>query len=55
MKTINTKVSMKKKICAGCKFKNVCSDLPGFCLFVPYALIVTLVGMLTYFFYTSTL
>ena len=46
---------MKKKVCTQCKFKQVCEGLPGFCIYLPYALITSVVVMVFYFMFTSTL
>jgi hypothetical protein len=46
---------MKTKVCAQCKFKEMCEDLPGFCMFIPYILIASTVCMVFYFMMTSKL
>jgi hypothetical protein len=43
------------KVCTQCKFKEMCEDLPGFCMFVPYIAIASIVFMVLYFMMTSTL
>ncbi len=47
--------TMKTKVCAQCKFKEMCEGLPGFCMFVPYILIASTVCMVFYFMMTSKL
>ena len=46
---------MKTKVCAQCKFKEMCEGLPGFCMFIPYVLIASTVFMVIYFMITSKL
>lgn len=43
------KKNIKKKACDNCKLKETCGDLPGLCMFVPYALIISVIVMLSYF------
>jgi|GEM_PF-5190685 hypothetical protein len=46
---------MKAKVCAQCKFREMCEGLPGFCMFIPYILIASTVFMVIYFMLTSKL
>lgn len=48
-------MSVKKKICANCKLKGKCGDLPAFCLLIYYVPIALLVIMLLYFLMTMDL
>jgi len=48
-------MTSRKNICAKCKLKEKCGDLPGFCLFIYYVPIVLLVIMLLYFLLTMEL
>jgi len=53
---IPTKISAtKEKICATCKFKKSCGDLPGFCLLIYYGLIALVVFVLAYLLITMEL
>jgi hypothetical protein len=55
MKIIDKDLKIKEKICAGCKLKKACGDLPGFCMLVYYGLIAVVVVMLIYFLITMSL
>jgi hypothetical protein len=55
MKIIKKASTVKGKVCAGCKLKKACGDLPGFCMLVYYALIALVVAMLLYFLISMTL
>lgn len=50
-----TRTAIKKKVCANCKLKETCGDLPGFCMLLPYALIASVIIMLSYFLVTMDL
>lgn len=54
MKKIATK-TIKQKVCNSCKLKKTCGDLPGLCMLLSYAQIVTVVIMLSYFLITMDL
>ena len=43
------------KVCAQCKFRDMCEGLPGFCIFIPYIVIASTVVMVFYFMLTSKL
>jgi len=46
---------MKNKICKKCILKSHCIDLPGFCLWLPYAAIGGIIIMFIYLISTSKL
>lgn len=43
------------KVCALCKFKEVCDDLPFFCMLLPYISIAGIIFMVFYFMMTSNI
>ena len=45
----------KKAICANCKHKQTCDDVPGFCLLLPYFAVASIVLLLIYFIANSKL
>jgi hypothetical protein len=55
MKITKKASALKGQICAGCKLKKACGDLPGFCMLIYYGLIALVVIMLGYFLISMTL
>lgn len=43
------------KNCKLCKYSDVCNDLPGICILVPYAAIAVVVVAVSYLFVTQEL
>ncbi len=45
----------KDNVCNKCKSKEACSDIPGFCLMLPYVAVVSVAILLIYFISNSHL
>ncbi len=46
---------MASKLCKKCKLQKECKDLPGFCLLLPFAAVISIVILLIYSFINSHL
>jgi hypothetical protein len=47
--------SFKKSVCSNCKLRESCSDIPGFCLLLPYFAVASIILLLIYFISHSSL